>query len=179
MKAFFKAAAVAAFLAVSAVASAQKPQGQNNNSWHEKMKAEKVGILTSTMELTSEEAQVFWPVYNQLDEQKDKYIRGSREAYRALNAALKEGKSDDEVAELLAKYISAMLASSDFDATCISEYSKVLPARKVAKLVVAEEKFRRMQFQRFQGQSPTPGPGQFKGGDKGPRPTDRPQQKSE
>jgi len=179
MKQIFKAVAVmAAFITVSAAAFAQKPQGQTDNNWREKLKAEKVGILTTTMELTPEEAQVFWPVYNELDAQKEQCLKDSREAYRALNSALKEGKSDDEIAGLLAKYTSAQLASADFDATCVAEYSKVLPAKKVAKLVVAEEKFRRMQFQRFQGQGQAQGPGQFRGGDRGPREGDRPQKQS-
>ena len=177
MKTILKAvAAMAAFLMVSAAAAAQKPQGQaDNNNWREKMKAERIGILTTTMELTPEEAQAFWPVYNQLDEQKEQYMKNSRDAYRALNAALKEGKTDEEVASLLMQYTSAQLSSVDFDAACIQEYSKVLPARKVAKLVVAEEKFRRMQFQRFQGQGQ--GPGQMRGGDRGPRETANPQKK--
>lgn len=181
MKQIIRAAAVmVAFLTVSAVASAQKPQGQNDNNWREKLKTEKVGILTTTMELTTEEAQVFWPVYNELDARKEQYIKESRESYRALNAAVKEGKSDEEIAELLARYTSAQLASADFDATCVAEYSKVLPAKKVAKLMIAEERFRRMQFQRFQGQGQgqAQGPGQFRGGDRGPREGDRPQKQS-
>lgn len=170
MKQVIRAVAVmTAFLSFSVVLFAQKPQGQTD--WHEKMKAEKVGILTTAMELTAEEAQSFWPVYNKLDEQKTRYMMESRSAYRDLNAALKDGKSDEEVAELLARYTSAQLAAADFDATCMSEYSRVLPARKVAKLIVAEEKFRRLQFQRFQGQGNGPGRGQ--------RPADRPQQGNE
>ncbi|MCQ2165598.1 MAG: hypothetical protein MJZ04_10570 [Bacteroidales bacterium] len=176
MKKILKAAAVmAAFLTVTAAAFAQNPQGKQENSWREKMMAEKIGFLTSAMELTSDEAQAFWPVYNRLEEQKEQQMRASRNAYKALSAALKEGKSDDEIAEILAQYTSAQLASADLEATCISEYGKVLPAQKIAKLIVGEEKFRRMQFQRFQGQGQ--GPGQMRGGERGPRPADRPQQK--
>ena len=176
MKKILKAVAVmAALLTVSAAVSAQNPQGKTENSWREKMMAEKIGFLTAAMELTSEEAQAFWPVYNHLEEQKEQQMRASRNAYRALSAALKEGKSDDEIAEILAQYTSAQLASADLEAACISEYGKVLTPQKTARLIVGEEKFRRMQFQRFQGQAQ--GSGQIRGGEKGPRPADRPQQR--
>ena len=58
-------AAVAAFAIISASSVSAQPNKQN---WHEKMMSEKIGYLTAQLELTPEEAQVFWPVYNKIAE---------------------------------------------------------------------------------------------------------------
>ena len=153
-------AVMVAAVALSVCAFAQKPQ-DDGNGWRDKLKAEKIALLTNEMSLTPEEAQVFWPVYNQLEEQKMQYMQESRDAYKALSAAVKDNKDDAEVAGLLERYIAAQDKAGDFDAKCVAEYEKVLSARKVAKLVLAEERFRKMQFQRLQGgPRPQGGPGQ-------------------
>ena len=158
-------------MTLSVAAFAQKQQGSEGNSWKEKLQAEKIALLTSEMELTPEEAQVFWPVYNKLDAEKTEVMSASRKAYKALSMAVKDGKDDAEIGKLLEEYLAATAASAEYDAKCVSEYEKVLPARKVAKLVLAEERFRKMQFQRLQGQGgPGPRGGDRPEGGRGPQP---------
>ena len=50
----------------------------------------------------------------------------------------------------------------------LPEYLKVLPATKVAKLYISEEKFRKMQFQNFQGPGRGEGASGMQGGNRGP-----------
>ncbi len=121
------------------------------SGWMEKMKANRVAFLTNELNLTAEEAQVFWPVYNQAQEEKDAAFKKTRQAYRDMMAALKEGKSDKEVSALLKAYLDAAKVPTELDAEYAPEYLKVLPATKVAKLYASEEKFRKLQFQNFQG----------------------------
>ena len=141
----------------------QKPdaRGDRGAGWMEKMKAARVAFLTTELELTSEEAQQFWPVYNQAQAEKDAAYRETRTAYRALTEAIKEGKPDKEVAALLQAYLKASKVPAALDAEYSSEFLKVLPATKVAKLFISEEKFRKMQFQNMQG--PGRGPGMREG----------------
>ena len=51
-------------------ALAQRGEGNNKERW-ERYKAEKVAFLTSHLDLTPEEAQKFWPVYNQMEKEKE------------------------------------------------------------------------------------------------------------
>ena len=44
---------------------------ENFENWREKMKAEKVAFITSYVDLTVEEAQNFWPIYNGIEKKKD------------------------------------------------------------------------------------------------------------
>jgi Spy/CpxP family protein refolding chaperone len=150
----------------------QKPdaRGDRGAGWMEKMKAARVAFLTTELELTTEEAQNFWPVYNQAQAEKDAAYRETRTAYRALTEAIKEGKPDKEVAALLQAYLKASKVPSALDAEYSTEFLKVLPATKVAKLFISEEKFRKMQFQNTQG--PGRGPGMREG--QGPNGQGRP-----
>ena len=155
------AALAALCLSVNVFAQDQQnaaPRGGNDQSagWMEKMKAARVAFLTNELSLTSEEAQAFWPIYNQAQAEKDAAFRNTRTAYREMTEAIREGKSDKEVAALLNKYLKAAKVPAELDAEYAPEYLKVLSATKVAKLYVSEEKFRKMQFQNLQG----PGRGQ-------------------
>ena len=166
-------AAVAMLSGANAFAQEQpeeSPQrGDRGAGWMEKMKAARVAFLTNELDLTASEAEAFWPIYNQAQSEKDAAFKDTRAAYKALNDAIKEGKSDKEVDALLKAYLKASKVPSQLDDEFLPEYLKALPATKVAKLYISEEKFRKMQFQNFQG------PGQrgprdgFRGGEGGPR----------
>ena len=100
--------------------------------WMEKMKAARVAFLTTELDLSAKEAEAFWPVYNQAQEEKDAAFKNTRTAYREMMAAIKDGKSDKEVAVLLDKYLKAAKVPAELDAEYAPEYLKVLPATKVA-----------------------------------------------
>lgn len=151
------AAVVALCLSANVFAQTQQQNREERGSgWMEKMKAARVAFLTNELDLSAEEAQSFWPVYNQAQEEKDAAFKNTRAAYKAMMDAVKEGKPDKEVAKLLDAYLKAAKVPSELDAEYAPEYLKVLPAVKVAKLYASEEKFRKMQFQNMQG----PGRGQ-------------------
>ena len=132
-------------------------EARNGSGWMEKMKAARVAFLTTELDLSAKEAEAFWPIYNQAQEEKDAAFKNTRSAYREMMAAIKDGKSDKEVAVLLDKYLKAAKVPAELDAEYAPEYLKVLPATKVAKLYASEEKFRKMQFQNMQGHGRNPG----------------------
>lgn len=164
MKNFRIFAAIAAFAIISASSAFAQPNKQN---WHEKMMSEKIGYLTAELELTPEEAQAFWPVYNKIAEKNREQNKAVGEAYKALTQALKEGTaSDKEIDKLLDNYITAKQAQKEVGKSDMEQYRKILPSQKVAKLFIAEENYRRHQINRMR---PQHGP-QVEGlGPKGPQ----------
>ena len=143
MKNFKLFAAVAAF-AMIAFSSSINAQAPKQGKWQERVMAEKIAYFTAALELTPEEAQVFWPVYNQIDAAKKELQKNVREAYKALNQALEEGTaSDKEINALLDKYLAAKQVQKESGKGDVQQFRKVLPAKKVAKLYIAEEDFRR------------------------------------
>lgn len=123
-----------------------------NNSqgdWKQRIMSEKVAFLTIEMGITPEEAQAFWPVYNQVEKERDEAVRLVFQSFKALEDAVAAGKSEKEVAKLLETYLDALEQQSKIDTQASAKYEKVLSVKKLAKLYVGEEKFRRQQVRRL------------------------------
>ena len=84
------------------------------------------------------------------------------ESFSHLDKALREGKSGKEIDTLLDKYTKA-IDSQNSSSRNVKEYLKVLPAEKVAKLLVGEEKFRQSQIHRLRQPMGGGQPGMYSG----------------
>lgn len=133
-------------LLCSMTASAHK---NCNQDWKQKMMSEKIAFLTAEMDLTPEEAQVFWPVYNEVNKRSDEAMHKVFGTFKALEQALNEGKSEKEVQKLLDQYLKALDMQKETNSEAAEKYKKVLPAEKVARLYVGEERFRRQHIRRL------------------------------
>ena len=121
----------------------------NKEDWREKLMNEKIAFLTTEIGITPTEGQTFWPVYNQVQKDKDEAMRNVFKTYRAMSKALEEGKSSKELEKLLDAYLDAQQAQREIDEKASDKFMKVLPVEKVAKLYMAEERFRRRQIHRL------------------------------
>lgn len=134
----------------SMIAQPPPPDGPGN----EKIEALKIGFITKRLSLTPEESQKFWPVYNQYEAEK-KQIRQS------TLGTLKEMKEDGdftnaEAEQAIAKHIEFKVKDLDLTKKYVVEFRKILPATKVAKLVTAEEHFKKMLMKQAQQGGPKP-----------------------
>jgi hypothetical protein len=141
---------ILAVIAVLPIAGYAQPK--QDEGWKERIMNEKIAFFTTEMQLTAEEAQAFWPVYNSAWEKIDKAHHQCMRTYKALSSALKEGKGENETKALLEAYLKAVNERNRIEESLYGEYSKVLPPVKVAKLYVAEEKFRRQQIHKLHQQ---------------------------
>lgn len=119
------------------------------NGWKEKMMSEKIAFLTTELDITPDEAQAFWPVYNKLNDERDAAMHETFDAFRALEQAIEAGRPEKEVTGLLDRYLAAQKKQRELDNSAAEHYRKALPAGKVARLFVAEEKFRRQHIRRL------------------------------
>ena len=168
LKIFALALAASALLSVSG-AYAQPKKGEG---WQEKIKAEKIVFITAELNLTPEEAQVFWPVYNQIAAEKSELQKKVKVTYAALLKALKdENSSEKDINKLLDEYLAAKEAVREAAKLDVVKYRKVLSGKKVAKLYVAEEKYRRQSIRNLGGEKPfgPPHGGPHKGPHGGPQ----------
>ena len=127
-----------------------------DNDWKEKIMSEKIAFLTMEMGITPDEAQIFWPVYNQVDKERDEAVRKVFQSFKALEDAVSAGKSEKEISKLLDAYQEALEQQANIESQASAKYEKVLSVTKLAKLYVGEEKFRRLQVRRLH----VPGPRQ-------------------
>ncbi len=141
-------------MAFTLSASAHKNCGED---WKEKMMCEKIAFLTAELNITTEEAQVFWPIYNEVSKEKDAATHKVFKTYKELAEALETGKSEKEISKLLNNYLEALKAQREIENKALEKFSKALPVEKLAKLYVGEEKFRRQHIRKMKaGQKPEP-----------------------
>lgn len=138
---------LAAFCMTCISADAQ-PRPQEN--WKEKIQSVKIAFLTNEIGLTPAEAQSFWPIYNSVNEELDKAMYSTITSYMELEKALNEDKSEKEISKCLERYLDAMASQDEIRAESVAKYKKILPDTKVAKVFVAEEKFRRQHIRMLQ-----------------------------
>jgi hypothetical protein len=106
----------------------------------EQIKTQKVAFITQQINLTVEEAQQFWPVYNDYENKKDEIQKKRHEGIKELRHS--KGKLAEKDLEKLAdlqvnlKMSEAKLAE-DFHV----KIKKILPIAKVVKFYEAEFRF--------------------------------------
>ena len=136
---------LAACLLMAASLFAQ-PQGHKQNEQQrkkefERIQSEKIAFITQELDLSPEEAQVFWPVYNQCWKESLEAHHKMMEAANEFRGKKGEELSDAELEKKLDAYIQANKASNQVMADWYPKFKKVLPIHKVAKLYQAEEAF--------------------------------------
>lgn len=124
-------------------AGAAQAQQKFDDSWKDRVMSEKIAFLTVELNITPEEAQTFWPVYNKVEKELDQARFEVMKSYKALADAIDANKPSKEISVLLDKYLQAKTTQDKLDSATANTYKTVLPVEKVAKLYVAEEKFRR------------------------------------
>lgn len=142
MKKIFTILTTLCFIAVTGTAA----QPKNREDWKQKMMNEKIAFLTTELNITPEEGQVFWPVYNKVNQEKDAAMRNVFKAYRNLAKATEEGVKGKELEKLLKAYLDAQQAQREVEEDSAEKFMKILSTEKTAKLYLAEERFRRRQI---------------------------------
>ncbi|MBQ1680150.1 MAG: hypothetical protein II068_03485 [Bacteroidales bacterium] len=141
MKKFF-ALTLCLFASVLLFAQPQgKPNDEQRKKDWERLQAEKIAFITQELDLTPEEAQVFWPVYNQCWKEVLASHKATREAFAGIRGKQAEGLTDKEMEKKLDAYIQASTRSNQVLADWYPKFKQVLPIRKVSKLYQAEEAF--------------------------------------
>jgi len=107
----------------------------------ELIKTKKIAFMTEAIGLTSQEAEKFWPVYNELENERYQLMDKKRDLEEKSESP-KPGMSEADYRKLATE----IAATHARDANLIEEYNikflNVLPAEKVVKLYRAEGKFR-------------------------------------
>jgi hypothetical protein len=140
------------FVILSPVAVAQ-PEGDLEGR-REKIKALKVAYITEKLQLTSDEAQRFWPVYNEFDEKRhnlEMEISGQRMDKKPDIALMTDAEVDRFIQERLQREEQVLGLKKEY----YVKFKEVLPIKKVFRLFEAETGFKKLLLERLQeGQRP-------------------------
>jgi hypothetical protein len=110
----------------------------------ERVKAYRVAMFTETLRLTSDEAQGFWPVYNDYLDKREQ-VQQQLKPTKQLDAM-----SDNEVEDQIRRHFDLKQRELDLEKELYQNLRKVLPLRKIAKLPAAEREFRESLVKKLQ-----------------------------
>ena len=116
-------------------------QKHDHDERREKYRSEKIAFLTDELELTPQEAQKFWPVYNEFEQKKWEAQKARREIEKKIDKA-EESMSERKTIALTREFAGGMQQESKLFLEYNEKFLEVLPPYKVLKLYQAENKFR-------------------------------------
>ncbi|HUW06184.1 MAG TPA: hypothetical protein VMW01_07970 [Williamwhitmania sp.] len=121
---------------------------QDNQNKAELVKAQKIAFFTQKLNLTPDEAQRFWPVYNEYWSRKNIIIADRREtmAYCQKNLSRMSSK---EIKAYADKYVGFQKKEADLLLEFNLKFQKVLPVEKVMKLYQADNDFKNWLLQQI------------------------------
>jgi len=112
---------------------------QRHQERQEQIQSRKAAYFTAKLGLTPDEAQAFWPVYNEYWQKRDKLFMERNNIMHKIQ----RDKVDDKKAQQITQRI---LENELEDANLLREYNerfaKVLPPQKLLKYYAAEESFK-------------------------------------
>lgn len=122
--------------------SAQKDKRDGDK--HERMEALKIGFITNKLELTSEESQKFWPIYNEYKVHR----KSLRDEYKVIaDTEASSGNSD----QLLTDIVTLENKKTELKRVYIEKFKTALPSEKIVKLHFIETEFKKDMIRKYRG----------------------------
>lgn len=119
------------------------------------MEAKRIAFITQELSLTPEEAQVFWPVYNEYNQKRNQMMILHREERKDVTDIDK--LSESELMELADEDIRNMEDMVALRREYHEKFKQILPVKKVILLYNAERDFNRKLYREGRGRSDSPG----------------------
>jgi hypothetical protein len=115
--------------------------GQNAKN---KLQAQRVAFITQRLNLTPEEAQQFWPVFNQYTE-KLQQIRSSAKEEKTIDEL-----NDGDTEKMILSEFDRESRELDLKKDLYQKLKKIISVKKIAKLYRAERDFKGILLERIQ-----------------------------
>jgi hypothetical protein len=132
-----------------------QPPGKDHPNKKERIEQLKIAFITKELELTTDEAEKFWPVYNEMADK----IHKKKKEERKLQKELKENFDTLSEADIKSKSQS-ILSSEVGQAELKKEYhdkiAEVIGYKKATKLLSLEQRFKRELLEQMKGRREPP-----------------------
>jgi hypothetical protein len=117
--------------------------GRQQRPLTERLESLKIAFITEKLQLSPEESQQFWPLYNQFEAEKDdlktKVIREG--------AASPLDMDESEADQFLEDYLDLKQQELDLEREYIQKMKSVLPQQKIVLLIRAQRDFQKRILQ--------------------------------
>jgi hypothetical protein len=112
----------------------------------DKLEQLRVSFISKKLELSNSEYEKFWPVYNEYNEKIKAIRKNLRQSYRKKI----EGLTDNDAEELYQLDLRSKQAEVDVHRQYSLRIKDIIGAKKLVKLRVAEEQFKREMINSIQ-----------------------------
>lgn len=125
------------FLLLSQMAiSAQQTEDQEAQKM-ERIQSQKIAFISTKLNLSVEEAQEFWPVYNEFNN-KRRALKKEKKSKEDITAM-----SESEAEKFLDQMITTREKDLDLQKEYLLKFKEILPSKKVVHLLKLENRFKK------------------------------------
>ncbi len=127
-----------------ALFSQDNTQQDNKQDRRDRVETMHIAYLSQRLNLTSGEAQKFWPIYNQYKADQDELRKQRQQNVQAVkNAGGVDNMSDADVKKLIATETDLETRELELRKQYVIKFQQAIPIQKVAKFFIAQDEFKR------------------------------------
>lgn len=127
---------------------AQHGNNEGRGKMYKEIKAQKISFITQKLNLTPQEAQYFWPVYNELENKKDALRHDAKILFKKIRNGL-DNIPENELEQISDGLVQHRVKESQLELEYHEKLKKVLPVKKVLELYHAEKQFQNMLLKKI------------------------------
>ena len=145
-------------LAAAPAAHAQGAQGGGGRRGGQRLaqlENAKIAFITNRVALTQDQAQKFWPLYNEFSDRRRELNRNGR----LLRRDVTDGMNDQQIRENFTQSFAMRQQELNLEKEYFDKFQKVIALRQVAQLFQAERDFTKEVIKRVAGVGAQPAVG--------------------
>ncbi len=123
-------------------------QRQPGAKKRERVKQLKIAYFTEELGLTSEEAEKFWPIYNEMNDKIQVQKKKTKAATREIKNNI-DTMSDAEIEAKMNEALDARIKEAELQKEYLAKIGDVIGYKKAAKVVSLEAQFKRELLKRL------------------------------
>ncbi|WP_460618664.1 hypothetical protein [Hymenobacter ruber] len=112
----------------------------------------KIAFITNRVSLTQDQAQKFWPIYNEFSDHRRELNRNGR----LLRRDVTEGMTDQQIRDNFTQAFNMRQQELNLEKEYFDKFQKVISLRQVAQLFQAERDFTKEVIKRVAGTGAQP-----------------------
>lgn len=147
------------FVCLSAVAQGQGQRPERPRMTPEEYQAKQKEFIIKQAELTEEESAAFFPLYFELQSKKHEV---NSSVWKQARAAAPHERTEEECVTMIDALADVKIACALLEKDYLQRFKEILPAKKLMRVQMAEERYQRELLKGMQQGGPGHGPRQGK-----------------
>tara|TARA_R110001583_G_scaffold15005_5_gene62169 strand:- start:2210 stop:2683 length:474 start_codon:yes stop_codon:yes gene_type:complete len=145
---------IISFLAIlilfTSLVSAQGRRRELTPEMRAKFEAQKISYITQQLEISPKDAQLFWPLYNEMKKKKDLFHQEFRQLYTKLKHD-SDSLSEKELTKISDRIADLKVEKAKMQREYHYKFKKVLSTKQILDLYMADKEFQNMLLRRIKG----------------------------